>query len=421
MIKKQLHAQTLKRMDHICAWFDKKTQDLCYPIYSSYDIRDSGYKIVNVDANIYPAGFNNICPTDKETSPGLFTNFIESHYGKAVRKILLVTEEHTQNPYYWENVWTIQNLLEVGGFTVQLAFAKSFEGPIKMHSASGHELIVHSGGENSPIWQEFKPDLVVSNNDFSEAREEWGLTMTLPMNPPREMGWYQRKKGRYFRNYNQLVNEFSEIAEIDPFLLRVETEEFLAFDINETASRNELADRVDDMISNLRARYRDRGIEQAPFVFVKNNAGTYGLAVTKVTSGNDVREWNYKSRKKMKAAKGGREVEEVIIQEGVPSIVQADGATAEPVIYMVGCQLAGGFLRTHSEKSATESLNSPGAVYKRLCIADLQIRPEGCVLENVYGWSAKLGLLAIGLEAGQMGVEFRGFQKKSCTENRVLK
>ena len=26
----------------------------------------SGTKVANVDANIYPAGFNNICPTDRE-------------------------------------------------------------------------------------------------------------------------------------------------------------------------------------------------------------------------------------------------------------------------------------------------------------------------------------------------------------------
>jgi glutamate--cysteine ligase len=131
--------------------------------------------------------------------------------------------------------------------------------------------------------------------------------------------------------------------------------------------------------------------------------------VIRVSSGKEVLEWNYKAKKKMKAAKGGRDVEEVIIQEGIPSIVQSDGASAEPVIYMIGCQLAGGFLRTHSEKSGTESLNSPGAVYKRLCVSDLNVSLAGSPLENVYGWSAKLGLLAIALEAKEMGVQFKGY------------
>jgi glutamate--cysteine ligase len=116
----------------------------------------------------------------------------------------------------------------------------------------------------------------------------------------------------------------------------------------------------------------------------------------------------------MKAAKGGRDIEQVIIQEGVPSVVRSETSTAEPVIYMIGCELAGGFLRTHAEKSSTESLNSPGAVYKRLCVTDLYDDRARCPKENVYGWSAKLGLLAIGLEAKDMNIEFKSYTKASC-------
>lgn len=54
MAKLTLHKQTLANMNEICAWFSAKTASLSYPIYSSYDIRDSGYKVTNVDANIFP-------------------------------------------------------------------------------------------------------------------------------------------------------------------------------------------------------------------------------------------------------------------------------------------------------------------------------------------------------------------------------
>ena len=112
----------------------------------------------------------------------------------------------------------------------------------------------------------------------------------------------------------------------------------------------------------------------------------------------------------MKAAKGGREVTEVIIQEGIPTTVHAkDGKTAEPVIYMIGCQLAGGFLRAHGEKGDGDSLNSPGAVYQRLCIADLDLKMEGCPMENSYGWVARLAFLSVAREAKELGVEFRKY------------
>ncbi len=410
MARQTLHKQMLSNRDQICEWFADKAKGMSFPIYSSYDIRDAGYKITNVDANIFPAGFNNICPVDKETSAGLITEFIKMHYGD-INNVLLVTEEHTNNAFYWENVYTIKSLIESSGINVKIGIPRELAEPLIVTSATGRELEVHSALIDSPTFKVMKPDLIISNNDFSEEYKDWSTSiMEFPMNPPHELGWYQRKKSTYFKYYNQLVEDFSKIAEVDPFLLTVETELFENFDITDEASREQLATKVDAMIERLKSAYSKRGISQEPFVFVKNNAGTYGLAVMRVGSGAEVRSWSYKSRKKMKAAKGGRVVEEVIIQEGIPSIVQADGATAEPCIYMIGEQLAGGFLRTHSEKNSTESLNSPGAVYKRLCVSDLPVNVSGCPLENVYGWSAKIGLLAIALEARELKAQFKGYK-----------
>lgn len=41
-------------------WFEAKFNGLTSPFYSSIDLRNSGYKIVPVDANLFPAGFNNL-------------------------------------------------------------------------------------------------------------------------------------------------------------------------------------------------------------------------------------------------------------------------------------------------------------------------------------------------------------------------
>lgn len=409
MIKSSLHQQYCNQNAQLCEWYDKKTAQLPLPIYSSYDIRDSGFKVTNVDGNIYPAGFNNICPTDKDYSIELFADYIKNHYGPTVERILLVTEMHTGNPYYWENVLTIKSLLQSSGKKVLIAFPQKLKGPLSVQSATGVKVEIASAFEDDPLVREFNPQLVISNNDFADALEDWGQQVTKPLNPPRELGWYQRKKSNYFKFYNQAVEEFAQICKIDPFNLNVRTELFSDFELANEGAMKELAGRVDQMVLDLSAEYSKRGLDAKPSIFIKNNAGTYGLGVTKVNSGQDVLTWNYNSRKKMKAAKGGRDIEQVILQEGVPSRVKADDAVAEPVIYMIGSELAGGFLRSHAEKNETESLNSPGAVYKKLCVSDLNVSVEKSPLENVYGWSARLGVLAIGLEGQDLAVKYRGY------------
>ncbi|MCM2280499.1 MAG: glutamate--cysteine ligase [Bdellovibrionaceae bacterium] len=415
MVQDVIHKQIVRNCEKVGAWFRERRTAVDIPVYSSYDIRDSGFKVVNVDANIYPAGFNNICRTDYDNTGTIMRAYLERHYGGAARKVLVLTEEHTNNPYYWDNVRALRSILKDAGVDVRVAIPRGQAGgSMTMKSASGEDVRaeVASIHEGRISVDGFVPDLVISNNDFSDFYNEWGPTIVSPMNPPRELGWYRRKKSTYFRHYNELSSQFARLLDVDPFLLTVETELFQGFDIGEDGSRDRLAQRIQLMIDRLKGEYAQRGIQEEPVIFVKNNSGTYGLAVIRVESAEEFLALNAKTRKKMKAAKGGRDVEEVILQEGVPSVTKADGGvTAEPAIYMIGCHLAGGFLRTHAEKGPTESLNSPGAVYKRLCVSDLKISVEGHPLENVYGWVAKLGVLAIGFEAQEMNVEFKGYTR----------
>jgi len=131
---------------------------------------------------------------------------------------------------------------------------------------------------------------------------------------------------------------------------------------------------------------------------IKNNHGTYGLGVIEVNKPEDILNWNYKSRKKMKASKGGNAVGGVIIQEGIPTTLMAQNSPAEAVIYLLGCGLAGGFLRTNQRKDSHDSLNAPGAIFQRMCFSDYEFQKEDRSLENVYGTIARLGALALSLE-----------------------
>ena len=408
LAKELIHGQIVRRLKQMDDWFEERRKGISFPVYSSFDIRDAGFKSAVVDANIFPAGFNNICQVDRENAPDLFQSYINRHYGEKVQNILLLTEEHTNNAYYWENVRAIEEIIESSGRKVKIAMPRELDEPLQATSINGHELTIHSAkriGETVSL-QDFEPDLILSNNDFSESYEEWSANLKTPMNPPRELGWYRRKKSCYFEHYNVVVAEFAEFIDVDPWLLQVNTKVYGDFDLSNEARKTELAEQVEKQLKFIREKYHEHGVDEEPFLMMKNNSGTYGLAVIQVRSGDDIMSFNYKSRKKMKAAKGGGHVEEVILQEGIPTSITQDGEVAEPAIYMIGCNLAGGFLRAHGKKGPRESLNSPGAVYKRLCVSDLNVSVEGHPLENVYGWLARLGLLAVGRESSEMKVEY---------------
>lgn len=412
-MKAELHDSILKNMNSLCEWYNTQKKELYIPFYSSYDIRDACFKATNVDANIYPAGFNNICQTDKDASPDLVQSYFEKHYPGA-KKILLITEDHFKNTYYWENVFAIKNLLTKAEYEVVVGMPglEASAGLTTMESYQGHKVdvlpVINANGQLQA--KDFVPDVVVSNNDFTKTYEQWTDTSKTNMTPSMELGWHRRKKSVYFKHYNDVATEFAKILGVDPWIFTVKTNVFEQFDVSSDERKNELAQAVNNMIADLREEYKQRGIEEEPYVFIKNNSGTYGLGVTRVNSGDDVLHWTYDARKKMKAQKGGGKFTEVIVQEGVPTVVKSEEATAEPTIYLVGEELAGGFLRAHAGKDDRESLNSPGAVYKKLCLSDLRIKAQGCPLENVYGWIAKIGLLAIGRETQSYGIKYTGYK-----------
>ena len=399
-IKNRIHKKLLDQSERLMNWYHQKLDGAYIPFYASFDIRDAGFKIGNVDGNVFPAGFNNICQMDRDEAPEIASDFLNRHYPKA-KNLLLLAEDHLRNAYYWDNVKVISEILIDAGYEVDVGtLSMVVDNSMTLESFRGQKILIHRVWSRAGQLLTHKgvPDLVITNNDFSTAYDNVDFSATT-MNPLRELGWYQRKKHCYFEHYNSLVCEFARFIGEDSWLFEVPTERLQEFNITDGSSHEILASKVDEMIEKVKMKYRKYGIDEPPYVFIKNNSGTYGLGVVEANSGDEIRSLNYKSKKKLKAAKGGGGISEVIVQEGIPSVLKQDEAIAEPVLYMMGDELAGGFLRTHEKRNSHQSLNSPGAVYKRLCLSDLKVKAEGCVLENVYGWLAKIGLLAIIKEA----------------------
>ena len=87
-----------------------------------------------------------------------------------------------------------------------------------------------------------------------------------------------------------------------------------------------LAANVEFVLNEVKEKYAQYGITEPPFAIVKADAGTYGMGIMTVKSVDDVRNLNRKTRNKMSVIKEGQPVHEVIIQEGVYTFENVDGA-----------------------------------------------------------------------------------------------
>ena len=64
------YTETLeKKRKEISDWMKAKRSEVPIPIYGSVDVRDSGWKVAVVDANHFPAGFNNVSEENIEVHP----------------------------------------------------------------------------------------------------------------------------------------------------------------------------------------------------------------------------------------------------------------------------------------------------------------------------------------------------------------
>jgi glutamate--cysteine ligase len=387
------------------------------PFYCSVDLRDSGHKIVPVDSNLYPAGFNNICPDDLRAAPPILRAQIEAQASRSglasAKRVLVLPEAHTSNTYYIENLHYLTQLLVEAGFDMRVGWYGSVpEGqptPLVLKSATGKEVLAHpiriEG--NTLKAGDFEPDLVLLNNDFSSGYPKELDGLKQPILPSHTLGWHSRKKSEHFRHYNRLAAEFAQIIDVDPWILQIDTEEVGPVNFNEDQGIEEAAQAVERVLERTREAYERHKVTRKPFAFVKNNSGTYGMGIMVVHSADDLRKMNRRTKNKMSVGKNKLPIGSVAVQEGVPTATLVDRLAAEPVIYLVGCELIGGFLRTNTEKGDEENLNSQGMVFKKLCMSDLKnpLEPEEDeepspepALELVYGSIARISALATGLE-----------------------
>jgi glutamate--cysteine ligase len=374
------------------------------PFYSSVDLRNSGFQLAPVDTNLFPAGFNNLNP-EFEALCVQATMAVIENINPAVPRVLLIPENHTRNTFYLQSVAALQRILRHAGLIVRtgslrpdITAATDIELPggdtlrLEPLERSGKRICV----------QGFDPDIVLLNHDLSDGLPEILRNLDQLVLPPLHAGWFMRRKANHFAAYRDAADECSRLLGTDPWLISPYFERCGRIDFSKHIDRESLAGYVSKCLDDIRAKYKEYGIEQEPFVIVKPDAGTYGMGIMTVRDPKQVRNLNHEQRKHLAMVKGHIAVHEVLVQEGVYTVESVGDATAEPVVYMIDRFVIGGFYRVHPGRGWDENLNGPGSHFVRLaiekpCYSTAPGRPPNLFF-YAYGVIARLALVAAAIE-----------------------
>ena len=393
------------------------------PFYCSVDLRNSGFKLAPVDTNLFPGGFNNLNPDMLPLCVQATMTAVEKICPEA-KNLLLVPENHTRNQFYLMNVARLAAILHHTGLNVRIgSLLPEIDKPTTLTLPDDQTLTLEPLQRFGSIGadglgrrlglandKDFDPCAILLNNDLSAGVP--ALLQNLHEQfviPPLHAGWHVRRKSQHFAAYRRVVREFAQLLDLDPWLL--DPEFAVCGEVNfqeksaEMRGTDCLAANVDKLLFHIRAKYKEYGIASTPFVVVKADAGTYGMGIMMVKDASEVKELNRRQRNKMSVGKEGLQVEEVIIQEGVPTFETVDAGVAEPVVYMIDRFVVGGFYRVHTQRGIDENLNAPGMHFKPLAFETGCTLPDSAQAPDAppnrfyaYGVVGRLALLAAARE-----------------------
>jgi len=161
-----------------------------------------------------------------------------------------------------------------------------------------------------------------------------------------------------------------------------------------------LSTNVDALLTKIRRKYKEYGINEKPFVVIKADNSSTGFGISTVRDVKDLARLRASGSAKTPVPL------EVIVQEGVLTNERMNDAVAEPVVYMMDRYVVGGFYRVHAGRGSDENLNSPGSSYVPLAFAESTHMPQpgvrpGASAPNrfyMYGVIGRLAMLAASYE-----------------------
>jgi len=405
----ELEQRVLESMPAIERWFRLEWMEHTPPFYCSVDIRNAGFKLAPVDTNLFPGGWNNLTQEMLPLAVQAAMAAIEKICPEA-KNLLVIPENHTRNTFYLANLAQLKRIFHMAGLNVRIgSISPDIKEPTAFEIPGGETIMLEPvvRSQYRLGLKDFDPCTILLNNDLTAGAP--GILEDLHeqyLLPPLHAGWSVRRKSRHFQSYEEVSKRFGKMLGIDPWLVNPMFNRCGELSFGESSGMECLRTNVDALLTRIRRKYKEYGINEKPFVIVKADNGTYGMGIMTVRDVKDLENINRRTRNKMSVIKDGHEVSEVIIQEGVLTNERIHDAVAEPVVYMMDRYVVGGFYRVHAERGVDENLNAPGASFVPLAFAESSRLPQpgskpGASAPNrfyMYGVIGRLAMLAASYE-----------------------
>ena len=394
----ELEQRILDSMPAIERWFRLEWMEHTPPFYTSVDVRNSGFKLAPVDTNLFPSGWNNLTPEMLPLAVQAAMAAIEKICPEA-RNLLVVPENHTHNTFYLSNLLQLKRIFHQAGLNVRFgSLNPEIKEPTNFNVPNGEVISIEPliRSDTRLGLKDFDPCTILLNNDLSAGIP--GMLEDLHeqfLLPPLHAAWSVRRKSRHFQAYEEVAKRFGKLLGMDPWLINPLYAKCGEVDFAAGVGMDSLSSNVDALLTKIRRKYKEYGINEKPFVIVKADNGNCGMGIMTVRDVKDLDLQNIKAQE-------GLTLTEVIVQEGVLTNERVNDAVAEPVVYMMDRFVVGGFYRVHAERAVDESLSAPGASFVPLAFADSSRLPQpgrkpGSSSPNrfyMYGVIARLAMLA---------------------------
>ncbi len=377
-------SEKIKKSD-VEDWFLSHESDREYNLYCSIDVRYSGYKVAPVDVNLFPAGFNNLSDADLCYAASVLKTYYRD------KKFLILPENHSRNLHYNDNLQSLKKLITLSGNEVVIGSVSDDQ----LVTTAGTNVLTSVIKKCDGLLQAeggYTPDIILLNNDLIAGVPDLLKGVQQSVLPSINLGWFCRLKSSFFDIYNDIAKKFCRDVGIDYWFLSTFVSHCNGTNFHKSEGLECIAVEVDRMLSKIRAKYNEYGVQSLPHVFLKADNGSYGMGVTTLFSGQDVFNFNKKARKKMNVTKGKSVVNKVFLQEGVPTVNCFDGAVAEPMIYCVMDKPVAFLYRYNKNGSNMNNLNKVGAEFARFSKSD------NGQLNNLLYFVSRLTLLATSIE-----------------------